>query len=181
MADEIIIKMFKEEKPKSVFEIGCANGGLLAQLVEHFPDLVVGGMDIMKSDLAIAKKKFPTYSDNFLFHNVLEPWPIADKSYDIVFSVGVLMYIFEAVPVIQEMFRVGKKVIIAEYHHQELDIFGHMTRGYWDKGRVHTGIIRNYIEIFQSLGIPMSIRVEETGLGKTILKCTPNETLTNGK
>ena len=168
MEYQILERMFKGENPSSVLEIGCGSGGLLKDLTNHYPGLKVAGIDISTVAIKEAREILP--EGKFIQASLLDPWPLADKSYDIVFSVGVLMYIFEPVFVMQEMLRVAKKVIIAEYHHQELDLYGHLTRGYFEDGKTHTGIIRNYFEVLQKAGGPTKVGILDSGLGKTIIK-----------
>lgn len=160
--------MFKDETPKSIFEIGCANGGLLKDLTEHYPDLKVGGVDISESVLK-ARETFPLQAENFLIRDISDPWPQEDQSWDIIFSVGVLMYSFDPLPALREMFRVGKKVVLAEYHHSAVGL-GQMTQVYVDNGKIHMGIIRNYISLLKLLQIPLNCTFQESG-DKTIIKC----------
>lgn len=168
MAYEIITKIFEGENPESVFEIGCASGKLMGQLTAR-----KGGMDISAQGIKEAKELYPQDKDNFVFGNLLEPWPFPDNSFDIVFSVGVLMYIFDPKPVMREMFRVAKnKVILTEYHHEELDKYGVLTKPFSDaEGKIHHGIIRNYLDLLRELGIKIEVNILYTGAGKTIIKC----------
>ena len=161
MKYSILEVMFEGESPKSVLEIGCANGGLLKDLAETFPGLKVGGIEIT-DDIKKAQELFPDQADNFIRQDLVEPWPLEDKSYDIVFSCGVLMYIWEAEKVMKEMFRVGKTVIMAEYHglvEEQLSI----VEG-WG-----VGIQRNYVELLNKIGIEDCLIKE--AYGKTLIKC----------
>lgn len=168
MEYKILEEMFKDETPSSVFEIGCANGGLLKDLKGHYPDLKVGGMDISKS-IEDCKKEFGT--DGFHWADLNDaPWPIPDKSYDVAFSVGVLMYMFDPLTVLREMFRISNKIIIAEYHHAQVDLCGQLTKGYIENGKIQTGIIRDYISLFKAMNVPMSLTYYESSVGKTIFK-----------
>ena len=169
MEYEIISKMFSGESPESVFEIGCASGRLMEQL-----QCTKGGMDISRVGIAEARQLYPKDEANFHHWNLLEPWPIEDNSFDIVFSVGVLMYIFDPATVMKEMFRVAKnKVILAEYHHPELDKYGVLIKPFTDaEGKIHTGIIRNYLDILREIRVKTEVQVIDSGANKTILKCT---------
>lgn len=164
----ILRNMFEGENPKSLFEIGVGGGGLLKDAADHFKCTKIGGIDISK----VRMKNLETMKGEFIVHDLNDPWPVPDKSYDIVFSVGVLMYMFNPIPIMKEMFRVAKdKVILAEYHHQELDKYGVLTRPFKDKDTIHQGIIRNYIELLSDLGIKMEIKILNQGSDKTIIKC----------
>ena len=172
MEFKILEEAFKGEEFDSIFEIGCANGGLLADIRKEYPNAVVGGMDISRS-IQGSKDRFPDCSDKFVQGDITEEWPYADKSYDIVFSVGVLMYIFDPLKVIREMCRVAKKkLILIEYHHIAVGPCGQLVQGYIEGDKMQTGIIRNYMALFQILKIPMEINFIETNIGKTIIKCT---------
>lgn len=168
---EIIEKIFEGENPKSVFEIGCAGGPFLEQLREHYGNIEVGGMDITSNDLFSAVQKFPQYSQNFIRYNLVEtPWPIADTKYDIVFSVGVLMYIFEPEKVIRECLRIGKKFILAEFHNGNLDEYGNLTKVTQGEKVVGLGITRNYCGLLKKMGIKYEVKSYDPPF-KTIISC----------
>ncbi len=166
--------MFQGQKPQSIFEIGCANGGLLKDLVNHYGDIPVGGVDVSVS-IQKAKELFPKYSMNFLRGDLNDPWPIPDNSYDIVFSVGVLMYMFEPLHVLREMYRITKhRIILAEYHNEQVDFCGALTKAFIKDNRVQVGLIRDYKTLFAVLNLPFSsISYEyDQETGKTIFICT---------
>lgn len=117
MEYQILREMFEGEEPKSVFEIGCGGAGLLKDVSDHF-GCKVGGMDISKVRMENANNVFPDVK--FLIHDLNDPWPLEDKSFDIVFSVCTLAYLLNPELAIKEMTRVGKKVIIAEYHQDNI-------------------------------------------------------------
>lgn len=165
----ILDEMFKGEKPQSAFEIGCAGGPFLLELRENYGDIKVGGMDISLGDLQSACGKFPQYQDNFLLHNLVEtPWPLDDKEYDISFSIGVLMYIFEPEKVINEMLRISRKIILAEFHNTELDEYGGLSKVMQMDKIVGLGISRNYASLFKKIGLKAEIT---TNGAKSIIKC----------
>ena len=112
----IIERMFKDEEYNSVFEVGSAVGGLFEGLHGKF-----GGIDIHENDNKTIKKLFPKYAKNFILGDAWSiPWPIPDNYYDIVFTVGFFTVIDrDPLPVIKEMQRIGKKVIMAENYGDE--------------------------------------------------------------
>lgn len=160
----IIGEMFKGESPTSVFEVGCANGGLLADIgVER-----VGGLDINATDLNTACELFPGQEKNFINHNFNEPFPLEDNSWDIVIAVGTLMYCFHPIPLVKEMLRVAKdKVIIADYHFEDVDQYGVLGK-YEFEGRTEIAIARNYRELFKEIGV--TVEIIQTVWGKWIIK-----------
>lgn len=166
MTYDILKKMFDKESPKSVFEVGCANGGLLKDLDDTFHLEKIGGADIDKNDLIRAKEILP--NGLFLLHDVTKLFPLPDKSYDIVFCCGVLMYIVNPITTVREMLRVGKKVIIAEPYDNETDDVGRIDRVDMTPGKTHHGIVRNYMAFFKNFHIPFTIT--SSGTGKAIIK-----------
>ena len=167
----ILEKMFEGESPKSVFEIGCAGGPFLQELREHYGDIEVGGMDIMESDLNSAIDKFPEHILNFSVHNLVEvPWSIGDNEYDVVFCIGVLMYIFEPEKVIRECLRIGKKFILAEFHRDDLDEYGGLTKIMQGETVQGLGITRNYIKLLTKMGIKHEVKNYEPPY-KSIIVC----------
>ena len=149
---QIIEKMFEGEEFKSVFEVGCANGGLLRDIGG-----VVGGIDRHESDLQKSKDLFPDDKDNFILRDLTDvPWPV-NRIYDIVFSVGTLMYLENPTPVIKEMMRIGRKVILAEPVSGESITDHHGLRRYHD-----------YEKILKEFG---EVEVVGEVNNKTIFKC----------
>lgn len=115
MKYEIVEKVFERENPKSIFEVGCANGSLLKDYYDT-RKVIVGGLDI--NPVQNAKETFPEYANNFIqFNATQDNWPIPDNSYDIVFTIGTLILIENPLPIIKEMLRIAKdKIILAESH-----------------------------------------------------------------
>lgn len=162
MGYEIIDEMFKGENPKSVFEMGCSAGSFLKEFKEK--GVKVGGLDIEPN--------------KYLVHDATKPWPLEDKSWDIVFSVGVLIYIKDPLPVIKEMLRVGKKVILAErdgedkmdccrvkgFKHDENFI---ITEEWWE-GDIHIQYLHNYKRLFKLCDKDVSVKFFKNG--KDIIK-----------
>ena len=125
----------------------------------------------MQSDLESARDKFPYHSDKFLFQNLLEiPWMVGTNQYDIVFCVGVLMYIFEPEKVIKECLRIGKKFILAEFHNGNLDEYGGLTKVTQGEKVVGLGITRNYCELIKKMGLKYEVKNYDPPF-KTIISC----------
>lgn len=173
MEYKILEKMFEGEKPTSVFEFGCANGGLLKDLAQSFPGLVVGGADMNQTDLERAKLLHPQHKDNFLYHNVNDLLPIPSDSYDIVFGVGILMYVLNPQVAIEEAIRIAKKkVIFAEFHFDELSEVGSLIKVNWPPGTFHLAVGRNYTKMYDYIKKPAS--VVNSGIDKHIITYVKN-------
>lgn len=154
----MIDKMFLGEKYDSLFEVGCSSGYYLESAER------VGGIDIHQENVRTCQGRYPENADNFHIQDARNaPWDFPDKSFDIVFTVGTLLLMKDAVPVVKEMVRIAKKaIIIAEPHSEVETIEGHER----DTNRV----TRNYIELFKSLGLNPEVKGE--ALTKTVIKCT---------
>lgn len=114
MEYKILERMFQDESPTSVFEMGTGAGGLLGDLKSKYPDLKVAGIDNHKGDHETVKKMFP--DGEFIYQDAWNtPWNVPDKAYDIVFTVGFFTVVDrDPTPVLKEMLRIGKKIILAE-------------------------------------------------------------------
>lgn len=169
MKYEITEAIFAGQNPKSIFEVGCAGGRLFQDYYDQRTRLnsskdteydrsrlVVGGMDIT-NDIEEARKTYPEYAQNFIYWDVNNvPWPIPDKSYDLVFTVGTLLLIPHCIPVIKEMMRIGKKVILAEFHSDDLEKTRMETVD--TLGNIYSyRFYRNYQKILGDLGIKPDI------------------------
>lgn len=167
-------EIFKH-KPKSIFDVGCGQGLLFkpyydqqtrltpaADTLYDRTRLKIGGIDISEVNIEAIKLNFPDYADNFLLRDVYDiPWPVKNKEYELAFTIGTLIMIPDPFPVIKEMLRIAKKVIVAEFHDPELSAIGrdigpqpveaHGPRWY-----------RNYEKVFKQFGLKVKIkRVED--------------------
>lgn len=179
MEYEIIFRMFEDEKPESIFEVGVSGGMLFKEYAGTHDIKVVGGMDINPNS------QFPVnFPDSeFKVHDATKvPWPIESNSYDIVFTVGTLLCLPNPYPVIKEMLRICKdKIIIAENQNDSESDYGTAHSSSKNEYYILDDIIdqpvdpyewrvsRDYKKVFEKLGKQYEI-VEGCG-GKTIFKC----------
>jgi len=105
----------------SILEIGCASGPNLYQIAKKFPDADVKGIDI--NPMAVQKgnewfRKEGLSNVKLEVGKAQEPTGYADKSFDVVFTDAVLIYIHpnEIRQVIMEMLRMGRVLVLNEWY-----------------------------------------------------------------
>ena len=124
----------------SILEIGCNCGPNLARVLEINKTIDIAGIDLNKKAIELAKKKMP--NGDFRIGEV-ENLPYKDKSFDIVLTDAVLIYVSrqKILKVKQEIERVAKKVIVmVEWHDSKGNAIGKRKKSYW---------IRNYTALFK--------------------------------
>ena len=164
--------IFRGENPKSIFEVGISSGRLMQEMYEK--GVILGGLD---RKLPEAKDYYPKFVDNFIQWDATKtPQPIKDKSWDIVFTSGVLLLIPDPFPVLKEMLRIAKgKVIISEIQDNMQDEYG-------EQGKIeqpshnNLRIKRDYWKVFKKLKVKAIIKGEAPG--KTIFEICKKKTKT---
>ena len=120
---------------QSVLEIGCASAPNLRLLREKLPSAQLSGIDSNKQAIRTANDYFRSVHDdkvNLLVRTADQLDDFQDKSFDVVFSQAVLLYIPPSSinKVIAEMLRMSSNaVVFNEYH---LD---GANEGFFDNGR----------------------------------------------
>lgn len=137
-----LVEKISSFQPKNILEIGCGYGPNLYWLAKRNPNAKIRGLDI--------NPKIIEEADNFLIAKNLSIIDIKlsvgkaeelnyfeDKSFDIVFTDAVLMYVDsdKIRKVIQEMIRISNKgLILVEWHKEGPDTYdshiGNWTRDY---------------------------------------------------
>jgi len=107
--------------PNSVLEIGCTCGPNLYRIAKKFPDAEVRGIDI--NPMAIQKgnewfKQEGISNVKLEVGSAQELKQFADKSFDVVFTDAVLIYISpdEIKQVVKGMLRIGRIIVLNEWH-----------------------------------------------------------------
>lgn len=103
-----IIEVYDLKPDAKILDVGCGKAFLLYELMTRLPEGRVAGFDISTYGLEHAKEEVQP----FLFeHDANKPFPYADKSFDLVISLGTLHNL--PLPGLQsalrEMERVGKQ------------------------------------------------------------------------
>lgn len=102
----------------SLVEIGCGSGANLKQIVKSLPGKQLGGIDINKDAIDLAKK---TFGGGVFFTCSADDIMMSDKSSDIVLSDMTLIYVDSRniKRYLKEIKRVARKyVVLCEFHHK---------------------------------------------------------------
>ena len=141
----------------SVLEIGCANGPNLFFLAKKFPKVKIQGIDINKRAVKTGNDYFKRNgipNVELFIEKANNLSRFADKSFDIVFTDAILIYIGKDKinKIVLEMKRVAKKaIILLEHHSEDKDASGVYNQGNW---------LRNYRKLFE----PFSSEIKITKL-----------------
>jgi pseudaminic acid biosynthesis-associated methylase len=133
-----------ELKPESVLEIGCNVGGNLQWIAQKVSPNRIAGVDVNAKALRLLEERVPGVR---AMHGPARDLPVADRSVDLVFTMGVLIHQPEETlaKVMSEMVRVSKRwVFCAEYYDTETVEVPY---------RGHEGALfrRDYAGLFQEL------------------------------
>jgi pseudaminic acid biosynthesis-associated methylase len=112
-------RLLRAYEPRSVLEVGCNLGANLRWVVEEVDHRFVVGVDVNESALARLREWDPRA--NALYASALE-LPFRDGSFDLVFTMGVLIHIGreDLAPVMSEIVRCsGRYVLCGEYFADE--------------------------------------------------------------
>ena len=104
----------------SALEVGCGQGGNLRWLVDRLPPGETWGLDVNEASLERAAQAAPGAR---LIRGTARSLPFADRSFDLVFTVGVLIHQpdEDLGRVMDEVVRCSRRyVLAAEYHADEI-------------------------------------------------------------
>ena len=116
---EFWLPFLDELAPESVLEVGCNVGGNLQWIVQRVAPAQVMGVDVNAKALRLLDERVPGVR---AMNAPARDLPAADRSVDLVFTMGVLIHQPEATlaKVMSEMVRVSRKyVFCAEYYDTE--------------------------------------------------------------
>jgi len=127
-------KMILIAKPTSVLDCGCAYGFIVRRLLDL--GIYAVGIDISSWCEKMSKNIIP---NNFIRHDLRQPFPFRDKEFDLIYCEGVLEHIGEEhIPVIMKEFdRVSWERIIQvsfSNHKNVAETEGHVClkdNGWW--------------------------------------------------
>ena len=147
---DLLLSMISKYSPASVLEIGCNSGPNLFRIAKVFPNAKLRGIDINSQAIEVGRRMFAEtgIANVELGTGKADELDVfRDKSYDIVLTDAVLIYVGKDKidTVAREMVRIAKKaIVLVEYHDPAAGSEGSfiMKKGYW---------ARNYAALFGSL------------------------------
>ena len=122
VAKELIERYHLSDDAK-ILDVGCGKGYLLHELKKLLPLSEVKGFDISTYALENAKEEI---REALFYHRAEEPYPFADKTFDLVISLTTLhnLCIFDLEQALSEIERVGEKgYIVVESYRNEAELF----------------------------------------------------------
>jgi len=136
---DLLMTKISAYSPVSLLEIGCSSGPNLLRAARAFPTATLRGIDINSKSIEIGRKMFAESGITNVELGVGKAddlTPIADKSFDIVLTDAVLIYIGKDKidTVAREMLRIARKAIVmVEYYESGAGGGGSfiMKKGYW--------------------------------------------------
>ena len=142
-----LLKELKKLEFDSLLEIGCSYAPNLSLIKKEYPNVKLAGIDINRD--AILRAILRVEGAQLIVGDVND-LPFKDKSFDIVLSDGVLVYVSpeEIDKVKSEMLRVARKaIILVEFHSEGLDKKGEISFSHWG---------RNYKELFKEYEVEIT-------------------------
>jgi ubiquinone/menaquinone biosynthesis C-methylase UbiE len=106
-----------------ILDVGCGKGFVLYELSRLLPESEVKGFDMSEYAIQNAKAEI---RDRLFVHKAQDPYPFADKSFDLVISMATVynLQIFHLKSALKEIERVGKnKYVTVESYRNEAELF----------------------------------------------------------
>jgi SAM-dependent methyltransferase len=106
-----------------ILDVGCGRGFLLYEFTRLLPRCTVAGFDVSEYGLATAKEEV---GDRLFLHRAQDPYPFADKSFDLVISINALhnLPVQQCAAALAQMERVGRnKYLVVESYRAPEELF----------------------------------------------------------
>ena len=120
---EKLVEIYKLPSDAAILDVGCGKGFLLYELQQILPAARICGFDHSAHAIAQAKKEV---RDCLFSHSAQDPFPFADKEFDLVLSLTTLhnLHLPDLKAALREMERVGKnKYLVVEGYRNERELF----------------------------------------------------------
>jgi ubiquinone/menaquinone biosynthesis C-methylase UbiE len=139
-----------------VIEVGCGDASFTRELAHYSTN--VTALDISASQIADNSRAFPRIK--FVQHDVAEPFPFPDNSFEVVWCSEVLEHLFNPVFAVEEMHRIlrpgGRLLVTVPYHGRFKDVLIALFK--WD---VHFSPTNPHIRFYTTK--TLSRMVEDAG------------------
>ena len=170
---QLLVDTIGKFKPKSILEIGCASGANLYLLAKKYPNAEIWGVDINKEAVDYGQRKFRELGmkNVWLATGKADRLLFADKSFDVVFTDAMLIYIGrdKISQVIESMLLIAKKgLVLCEWHNENLSWLGEYKDGVWQ--RDYWRVFRRYVnkDSIKITKIPKNVWAEWDNRGAII-------------
>lgn len=153
--------LVKNNNISSVLELGCNSGGNLLYISKISPETKICGIDICQNAIEYGK----TIENNlaeFIVGSLYDLSQFKDKSFDLVFTRGVLLHIsHEKVGyIIENMLRIANKFVFnMEFNEKNNRVMRH-------SGNIPHAFSHNFKSLYSSLGKNANIQTMEKITGK---------------
>ena len=120
---EALITQYGLVAGSRVLDVGCGKSFLLYEMQLLIPELDLVGFDVSDHGLAAT---LPEFAGHVFKHKAQDPFPFANKSFDLVISLGSLhnLRLFDLKTALGEVERVGRTAyIMVESYRNELEMF----------------------------------------------------------
>lgn len=118
----LVVDLILSRSPKTVLDVGCGNGSDIALLRLRKPGLVLSG--VSQIDGEVCKERNPGADVTI---GLLEEYlpTVPDKSIDVVFSNGCIMY--SSPKWVDHMIRIAKKAVVLSEQDEDSKIRNHLS------------------------------------------------------
>jgi len=120
---EALVQTYGLVAGSKVLDVGCGKGFLLHEMLLLEPELQVTGFDISEHGI---NGSTDLVRPHLFLHQAQEPYPFADKEFDLVLSLGTLhnLHLFELKSALFQIERVGKQgYVMLESYRNEQELF----------------------------------------------------------
>ena len=100
---------------ETILDVGCSVGGMYNIFQSLNNDVYYTGLDVSDNAIENAKKLHTNKFTKFYHYNGVSEFPIPDKSYDLVFSTGVMHLIDNYKYIVSQMIQKSNKYILLDF------------------------------------------------------------------